>query len=322
MAGKVYSIPAGVSLVDALAAGLIAQYGGPPETLACVLVLVPTRRAVRSLREAFLRQSGGKALILPAIRPLGDVDEDDLALSGLAEAELVADLPPAIPPLLRRLTLARRIHAASGQLGTMGDEQAAQLADALAVFLDEVATAEADFDDLEGLVEDSELSLHWQTTLAFLRAVIADWPQALERMGYLDPARRRRLLMDRLAEHWEHTPPAGPVIAAGSTGTIPATARLLARIAAMPQGAVVLPGLDIVKGGDAWAVVEPSHPPHALKTLLERLGIGRDGVAPWPFAAGPDLPEGSAARRRLLSTALLPAEATTHWAELPAPTEP
>ena len=35
-----------------------------------------------------------------------------------------------------------------------------------------------------------------------------------------------------------------PVIAAGSTGTVPATARLLATIASLPNGAVVLPGLD------------------------------------------------------------------------------
>ena len=321
MAGRVFSVPAGISLVDALAAGLIAQYGGPPETLASVLVLVPTRRAVRSLREAFLRQSGGKALILPAIRPLGDVDEDDLALASFAEAEAVADLPPAIPPLRRRLLLARRIHAAGSRLGPVSDEQAAQLADALAAFLDEVATNEADLDGLRDLVEDTELAQHWETTLAFLNAAIADWPQTLERLGYLDPAERRRRLFDRLTQHWSEHPPAHPVIAAGSTGTIPATARLLATVAGLPQGAVVLPGLDHDMDAGAWEAIEPSHPQFALKALLERLETKRDGVAPWPLPNDADLPETSPARRRLLSDALLPAAQTANWPAMAAPDE-
>ena len=321
MAGSVFTVPAGASFVDAIAAGLIARHGAAPEALAEVLVLVPTRRAVRSLREAFLRQSQGRPLILPAMRPLGDVDEDDLALSMIAEAESGADLAPAIAPLRRRLLLARRIRGAAGAggFGPVGDEQATQLADALAGFLDEVDTAEADMAALDGLVEDETLSEHWQTTLAFLRAVTADWPQALEHMGVLDPAQRRRLLMDRLTEHWSATPPQTPVIAAGSTGTIPATARLLSRVARLPQGAVVLPGLDLDMTEEAWGQVEASHPQHALKGLLERLDVTRGEVSPWPLAADADLPRGSAARRRLLSDALLPAEATASWPDLPVP---
>ena len=72
----VYTIPAGVPFVDALAAGLHARVGGGPEALAQATVLLPTRRACRALREAFLRQSGGRPLLLPRLTPLGDVDED------------------------------------------------------------------------------------------------------------------------------------------------------------------------------------------------------------------------------------------------------
>ena len=82
----VYTIPAGVPFVDALAAGLDAWVGGGPEDLAHATVLLPTRRACRSLREAFLRRSGGRPLLLPRLTPLGDVDEDDLALAELRDA--------------------------------------------------------------------------------------------------------------------------------------------------------------------------------------------------------------------------------------------
>ena len=44
-----------------------------------------------------------------------------------------------------------------------------------------------------------------------------------------------------------------PVIAAGSTGSVPATARLLKAIARLPNGALVLPGLDTELDAEAQA---------------------------------------------------------------------
>ena len=55
-------------------------------------------------------------------------------------------------------------------------------------------------------------------------------------------------------------PPKGPVIAAGSTGTVPATARLLKVIASLPNGAVVLPGLDYFLDDESWASLARSTP--------------------------------------------------------------
>ena len=42
------------------------------------------------------------------------------------------------------------------------------------------------------------------------------------------------------------------MIAAGSTGSIPATAKLLTTIAHHPQGAVILPGLDTALDAATW----------------------------------------------------------------------
>ena len=55
----------------------IARAGDDPLALADALVLVPTRRAARTLREAFAEALGGAALG-PRIRALGDVGEDDI----------------------------------------------------------------------------------------------------------------------------------------------------------------------------------------------------------------------------------------------------
>ena len=54
-------------------------------------------------------------MLLPAMRPVGDVDEDDLAMgeaSAIARGGEAAwlDTPPAVSPLTRQLLLARLCH--------------------------------------------------------------------------------------------------------------------------------------------------------------------------------------------------------------------
>lgn len=316
----VFTIPAGTSFVDALAAGLIERFGDPPEELANALILLPTRRSVRSLRDAFLRQSGGRAMVLPVMRPIGDVDEDEMTVALSADFEGDVDLPPTIGGLRRQLLLARRIRD-DPAFGVTGDEQAAQLAAALASFIDEVDTAEADLGRLENLVDDAGLSEHWQTTLRFLTGVLDAWHQTLKREDRIDPAAHRRHLLDNLEQRWRDNPPQGPVVAAGSTGTIPATARLLARVRALPLGMVVLPGLDQDLEDGAWASIAPSHPQHALKTLLEHFEVEREAVQSWPVPGWAHLPAGSPERHQLFSDVMRPAEATAAWSELDDPPE-
>jgi ATP-dependent helicase/nuclease subunit B len=70
------------------------------------------------------------------------------------------------------------------------------------------------------------------------------------------------------AERLAASPLRGPVIAAGSTGTVPATARLLQVIASLPNGAVVLPGLDLTLDDESWDRVGPEHPQAGMAALL------------------------------------------------------
>lgn len=301
----IYSVAAGDGFADAIAATVLARHGQAPEALGEVTILVPTRRAVRALEEGFQRQADGRALLLPAIRPLGDADEDELTVALAGENEAGTELPPAIAPLRRQLLLARDIRERDKRLG---DAEAVRLAAALAAFIDEADTAEADMARLATLVE-GELTAHWQHTLGLLADLAAAWRQRLASEGRSDPAWRRSRLLERLAELWRRLPPQGPVIAAGTTGTIPATARLLATILGLPQGQVVLPGLDLEMSDEAWENIGPSHPQHALKSLLERLQLARGEVTPWPLPPDARLARGRRARRRLLSQALLPPQA-------------
>ena len=91
---------------DELARGVLAEHGKDPLALADILILVPTRCAVRGLREAFLRVSDGRPTLLPRMAPLGDFDEGEWeAMEGGDGLEL----PPAIAPAEREALLARLV---------------------------------------------------------------------------------------------------------------------------------------------------------------------------------------------------------------------
>ena len=303
-APRIATISSGVAFVDALAERLLEHAGGDPMALAEMRVLLPTRRACRSLAEAFLRKGGGNAQLLPVMTPLGDMDEEELSIAeaglppGASEA---LDLLPAIPSLRRQLLLATAVMALPDH--KMHPEQAAALALELAKLIDRLATENCNAEDIRGLVdEEQDYAEHWKRVLRFLEILMTAWPDILANEGCLDPAARRNALLHAQARLWREQPPGGPVIAAGSTGSIPATADLLAVIAALPKGMVILPGLDRDMPDDAWAHLGPTHPQFGLRQLLSRLGVARDTVT--DFTAGV-----SDARSRLISAALTPAKA-------------
>lgn len=312
----VYSIPAGVGFLDALAEAVLRETAGDPLTLAGYRILLPTRRACRSLQESFLRLTDGRPLLLPRLEPLGDIDAEELLFAGAGdESDFGAAslaLPPAVAPLRRQLLLSRAILAArhnfAGRSFTF--DQAARLAAELQRLLDQMTTERVGFDKLHGLA--GEHAEHWQHTLNFLEVLSKAWPEMLAIEQALDPADRRNRLLAAEAERLRRDPPASPLIAAGSTGSIPATADLLAVIATLPQGRVVLPGLDRHWDVETWTAIEedPFHPQHGMALLLRRIGLRPYEVEDWPSRLAPEAPP---SRARLLAEALRPAETTEGW---------
>jgi ATP-dependent helicase/nuclease subunit B len=329
---RLYTIPPSApfltTLARAILAGDLPSPSGPkPDalTLPLTTIYLSTRRAARALREAFLAETGGQALLLPRIKALGDPDEE-AAIIFRAEDSADDDGAigaPAIGALPRRLALMRLVLAyghlpAAGATETKIDStrfvlspgQASSLAADLAQLMDSVESEEVYFANLEQLVP-VDLAIHWDATVRFLKIVTEHWPQYLTDNRMVSPVARRNMLMaeeaERLAKGSAH-----PVIAAGSTGTVPATARLLKVIASLPNGAVVLPGLDLSLDDDSWAILpeHPEHPQAGMAELLRKLGAVRADVA---YVPGSAPVAGARARLHLASEALRPAESTDHW---------
>ncbi len=330
---RVFTIPPSAPFLPTLVAALRDGRLGfrlPDDPLAWAdaTLFLPTRRACRLARDAFLNALGGRAAVLPRIIAIGDVDEDEFIFAEGAAAEIAAEvlaLPPALAGLERRMLLARLVQEWA-RAPAMQDAQAASLvvasptaAFALAAdleqLLDDLVTRQVSWERLDRLVPDA-LDPYWALTLNFLKIARDAWPAILVERGAMEPAMRRQRLIDAEAARLERAH-GGPVIAAGSTGSIPVTAKLLATIARLPRGAVILPGLDRELDAGAWALIggegqegqrEPSagHPQFAMHGLLQRIGVTREQVA--VLAAG-----ALVSRDRFVSEALRPAAATDQW---------
>jgi ATP-dependent helicase/nuclease subunit B len=308
-----FTIPSDLPFLDALVAGLMAEVGDDPLAVARQTILLPTRRAARALSEAFLRWSGGQSLLLPRLVPVGDVDAEDLVfLAGQGEGAAELELP-AVPELRRQLLLTRLVLGwgrARGS-GPLTAGQAASLAQELARFLDEVQTEGCDLARLAALVP-ADHAEHWQETLQFLAILTDHWPRLLAEIGCLDPADRRNRALKAKAEAWRRAPPPHPVVAAGISGGIPGVTDLIAVVAGLPRGAVVLPEVDRSIDPGSWAEIaaDPAHPQHLLARLLRRLEIDPVELRPWP---APGLSGGRGARRRLVAEALRPSAESDRW---------
>ena len=332
---RLYTIPPSAPFLSTLAIAVLngdlpVPGGAKPDALELprAIIYLPTRRAVRALRDAFLEAAGGRAVLLPSIRALGDPDEDAAIIfggEGNAEEGFAGGAGArGIGPLERRLALMRLVLAWSKTLHESDKAtpdqavppvatpaQASYLAADLGNLMDFIESEEVDLSALEELAPE-EHAVHWQHTIEFLKIVTEHWPAHLAEHRLVSPTARRNALMDFEADRLLAVPPAGPVIAAGSTGTVRATARLLKVIASLPNGAVVLPGLDFSLDPESWASLSehPEHPQTGMAELLTKLGATREDVACVP---GSEPGEAQRARLGFVSEILRPAGETDRW---------
>ena len=261
-------------------------------------------------------------VLLPRIRTLGDVDEEASFFAEFSqfggEALLGLEMPAAIGGFERRLIMMELVlnwSETKACAAAATPAQAASLAADLINLMDMADTEQADLAELDVLVPD-RFAAHWQDTIEFLKIVTEQWPRILEERGVMSPYARRNLLMSAEAERLTDFPPDHPIIAAGSTGSIPATARLLGAIARAPLGAAVLPGLDLELDDESWRAIADGHPEHpqfGMQQLLERIGAGRDDVA---YLKGSEPDARARARLKLISETMRPAGATERWQAL------
>jgi len=303
----VYNMPSGVPFLPSLAMGLREIYS---DRLQDALILLPTRRAVRALGNAFVGDTG--ASLLPRMRPLADINPEEPPFE---PGELAGLVKPSIDPMQRRFEMARLIFHYHKNISELPLDAAGALAlaDPLISILDDADMEEADLSKISELEDIQKFAAeHFQNAITLYKIVQDYWPKRLKEIDVMQPFERRVALLEALTDIWTDEPPKYPVIIAGSTGTLRASARLMRCVAQMDEGMIILPGLNTSVPDDAWADVGVQHPQNSLKALLKTIGIERADVPDWAYMSS-----GSAsdmdARRRVISEALVPIEATGDW---------
>ncbi len=329
-APKVFSIAAHRGFADALVAGLVPRYSDPDLGLARLTLLLPSGRAVRTVTEAFIRHSG-TGLLMPRMAVVGDLDLDETLGPLLDPLGAGADIPPASDPTRRWLKLAELIRVEQPKLKGSG---LLRLAFEMGRTMDRLLAEEIGPEELLeerviGLLGD--LAGHWRDSLRVFARVQARWLDELRARGEFDPADRRNRLFRHAAKRWRADPPATPIVAAGVTSAAKGVAALLRCVARLPQGAVVLPDLDLSMDAEAWEELGTAgardaempfgrddavtHPQYHLKLLLNRMWVSRDEVQPWHRAG---MTKGPPERSHAISSLFLPPVASKSWADLPA----
>ncbi len=295
---RVFGLPPGVDFPRAVIAGLTERLSAlPPEALARIELFVNTGRMQRRLRALF---DAGPARLLPRIR----------LVTELADSALIGDIPPAASPLRRRLELTQLVARLLEKEPDLAPRAALfDLADSLAGLMDEMRGEGVSPGAIQAL-DLSDQSGHWQRSLQFITLIERFFG---DDAAELDVEARQRLVVEALSESWETSPPTHPVIVAGSTGSRGATALFMRAVARLPQGAVILPGVDFDMPRAVWDRLDTAascedHPQYRFARLMRDLGGHPGDIRRWR-----DDPPPCPARNRLFSLALRPAPVTDQW---------
>jgi ATP-dependent helicase/nuclease subunit B len=309
--GRVFSIPPSAPFLKTLAQALcdgrlidgFRLNPADPLSLARATIYVPTRRAARVLRSEIVDLIGGRSAILPVIRPLGETDDDAGYFDEIDAGDL--ELLPPVSPVTRLVELAklillwrnrlpdilRDIHSDSPLVAPASPADAIWLAKSLAELIDAVETEDTGWEGLKA-IDLGDRALWWQLTGAFLKIASAYWPDRLAEIHRSSPSLHRNEAIRAEVRRVARLGTSHPMIVAGSTGSIPATAELIAAIHQLDCGAVVLPGLDFGMSDGDWLMagaVSPDmrkstdpasrcHPQYGLFHLLQKLKTLRTDV--------------------------------------------
>ncbi|MBP3546716.1 MAG: PD-(D/E)XK nuclease family protein [Alphaproteobacteria bacterium] len=302
---NIYNVPIGCSLVDILAEHLLNKYKNNLLGLTDVTVFLPNRRAVRELRNAFVRLHGMNATLLPQILPLGSVDEDGFFFSGNE-----IKLPPVISSVERLMIFIRLICARPDnfKVESLTTAQACYLANELSTLIDMVNNERLKFEKLNDIVPE-EYASHWQNTLQFLKIITEFYPKILEERNLSDIGDYNNKLLSEQNKNLQKNPSEKEIIVAGTTATFPAMKELVKTISELKNGSVYLSGIDKFLDDSAWDMIEETHPQFELKQLLEFLQISRHDI---PDAVSHNNSE----REKLFSEVMRPAESSDSWLSL------
>ncbi len=310
MKNNIWNISSSLGFADTLVKHFLQEYANDLTALSEVMFLLPNRRAVRTMKEAFVRARGLTPMLLPRMIPLGEVEEDELFLTGGDARKMLDGMYPAIGTTERLLLFVRIIMAKPADFGMkkMSLSQACYLAQELSSLIDMVKSQHLSFDNLKNLVVEDYAS-HWQETLRFLEIITHHWPMILDERKLIDTSERRDKLLQIQSEIWKSNQPQQRIVIAGTTAAFPAMKELVKTVLSLPKGEVYLAGVDKFLSDEDWNEITETHPQYELKELIDFLKIERKDIQNL-------VPPYNIELEALVSEIMRPAKVSDKWLDL------
>lgn len=230
--------------------GGIAQYvvdyadeHSDPLALQDIVIFVPTNRSRYELGEKIGRLAG-RPLVLPNIYSLSSIDVHDfgLNLSGNKRILTKIERQALIIEVLQKYAEPHHLLSKSQEVLSFLDE----------VIIEGISTFEKDSLFYEDLSEESK---------ELLKIVFEEWPTVLSRLDAMDATQLSNKSISEIASLFPFDRKI--VVLAGSTGTIPATRKLMQRICQHDKGYVILPGFLPIE-----EKLSPQHPQYTMHICL------------------------------------------------------
>lgn len=306
--GKIYNVSAELSLTDFLAERFLNEYKSSPERLSEILFLMPSQRACRNLKEAFVRQNGRLPTILPQIKAICDTQDDEIYLSN--NKDLLFKVDPEVSPVYRTLVFTKMIMQTPDKwgLGNISTAQAYALAENLSSLIDLTYENDLSFENIKNIVCE-EYAEHWQEILKLLSLITFHWPNILREKKCIDKTKRSIDLLREQLKIWKNTPPPNKIIVAGTTAGFPVIKELVKTVSELDKGEVYLYGLDTYLSESSWEKIDENHPQFELKELLDYLQKKRHDIIPVDDFK-------ITAKQRLISEIMRPASTTSQWQKI------
>ncbi len=288
----IYTLNLSDHFTDKIAEFILTRESNPIR-IAQTRIILPTKRACRSMKEAFVRKCGDKPLLLPQLTALYEIED------------LNECIPPAISST-ERLFLLARLCMAKPNINTL--DEAIKIAMSLTQILDEFYLHEASLEKLEQIVPYKELAIHWNESIEFLDILRQSWPAILQERNKIDAADRRIRLINYLTHKIQSGQMNEPVVLAGFNGAIPAVNKLIKALNNSDNSLILLDGMNNSLDDEGWENVHANHYQYDFKKLLKSLNRTGESI--------PSISQNNVPHETLIHEALKPAEQIEEWRSL------
>lgn len=240
--------------------------------IANLTILLPNHRSCREFEQTFVKKHDKNSIILPKIKAISDISFEDFFdfLPNDTILEMIDELIDIhlISGIDYLLFLGQKIR----QLDVFGynidANQSLIIASQLENLFDEIEKNDIDIGKLHD-IDDSNLSLHRQITLDFLKSFHVQIKNSLIRDNIFFNSSYQNFIINKFIEALNRYGTKNPIIIAGSTGSLSVGKKLIQAIAAQQNCLAVIYGFD-----HSLATLNAQyHPNFLLNQLVEFLEI-------------------------------------------------